>query len=69
MKNQHYFRQINVFTKEEVTKELISRFFWRHDRVTCFIVLFEPVYAAVVTQSGENENFSFTEIFFVKSNI
>ena len=31
-KNQHFFRQINGFTKE-VTKELISRKFFERDRV------------------------------------
>ena len=31
-KNQHFFRQINVFTKE-VTKELTSRKFFERDRV------------------------------------
>ena len=31
-KNQHFFRQINVFTKE-VTKELISRIFFQRDRI------------------------------------
>ena len=31
-KNQHFFRQINVVTKE-VTKELISRKIFKRDRV------------------------------------
>ena len=31
-KNQHFFPQTNVFTKE-VTKELISRIFFQRDRV------------------------------------
>ena len=33
LKNRHLFRDINVFTTEEVTKELISRNFLFRDRI------------------------------------
>ena len=39
-RNEHFFRQINIFTKE-VTKELISRIFFMHDHV--FLELFLSV--------------------------
>ena len=57
-KNQHFFREINVFTKK-VTKELISRFFFfLRDRVSYyFSTLCIPYWIFSVKSKCFDENF------------